>query len=263
MRSEPLHYLWWLISRASGVVALVLVSCSVLMGLAMAARVLRRPGLKRAVARLHEHVALAALGSIAVHGLSLLGDGWLKPGLRGIVVPFAMSYRPPFTAAGIVAGYVLVLVGPSFYLRRRIGAGRWRKLHRLSAAVWALAVVHTLGAGSDAAAPWLRAVVLAPVAPVVYLLVLRAARKRPAAQATAGRRAARPLAPRARRAALGRRTIRTEQPASVTSVSPTPPVTSRATGPHRREPTTTRSTVLEKARISAKDVRVAPPSSST
>jgi methionine sulfoxide reductase heme-binding subunit len=250
MRPEPLPYIWWLISRASGVVALVLVSCSVLIGLSMAARVLRRPGLKRAVARLHEHVALAALGAIAVHGLSLLGDGWLKPGLRGIVVPFAMSYRPLFTGAGIVAGYVLVLVGPSFYLRRRIGAGRWRKLHRLSVAVWALSVAHTLGSGSDAAAVWLRAVVLAPVAPVVYLLVLRMARERPSTQATAGRRASRKPSRRPRRATLGRRTIMTEHPASATSVSPTPPVTSRATGPHRREPTTTRSTVFENARIS-------------
>ena len=180
MRSEPLHYLWWLISRASGVVALVLVSLSVLMGLSMAARAIRRPGRKRAVVRLHEHVALAALAAIGLHGLSLLGDGWLRPGLRGIAIPFAMSYRPPFTAAGIVAGYLLVLVGPSFYLRRRIGAGRWRKLHRLSAVIWVLSVVHTLGAGSDATALWLRAVVLAPVAPIAYLLVLRVARERPA-----------------------------------------------------------------------------------
>jgi methionine sulfoxide reductase heme-binding subunit len=224
---DPLRYVWWLISRASGVVAVVLVSLSVLMGLAMAARVLRRPGLKRAVARLHEHVALAALGAIAVHGLALLGDGWLKPGLRGIAIPFAMSYRPAFTAAGIIAGYLLALVGPSFYLRLRIGAGRWRKLHRLSVVVWALSVVHTLGAGSDAAAPWLRAVVLAPVAPIVYLFVRRTLRERP-----------------------GRGTMRTEQRASATSVSPTPPVTSRATGPQRREPTTIRSTAWENARIS-------------
>ena len=98
MKSDPLHYLWWLISRASGVVALVLISASVLMGLAMAARLLHRPGLKRAVARLHEHVALSALAAIAVHGLSLLGDSWLKPGLAGIAIPFAMSYRPAFTA---------------------------------------------------------------------------------------------------------------------------------------------------------------------
>jgi sulfoxide reductase heme-binding subunit YedZ len=224
---EPLHYVWWLVSRASGVLALILVSLSVLMGLAMAARVLRSPGLKRSVARLHEHVALAALGAIAVHGLALLGDGWLKPGVSGIAIPFAMSYRPAFTGAGIIAGYVLALVGPSFYLRRRIGAGRWRKLHRVSVMVWALSLVHALGAGSDAAAPWLRAVVLAPVALIVYLFVTRTLRARP-----------------------GRGTIRTEQLASLTSVSPTPPVTSRATGPQRREPTTSRSTASEKVRIS-------------
>jgi len=189
VRPEPLHYLWWLISRASGVVALALVSLSVLMGLAMAARAIPRPGWKRTVARLHEHVALTALAAVGLHGVSLLGDTWLKPGLRGIAIPFALHYRPGFTGAGIIAGYLMMLVGPSFYLRRRIGAGRWRKLHRVSAAIWILAAVHTLGAGSDAAGLWLRAVVLAPVAPIAYLLVLRLARERPA---TARRSAHRP-----------------------------------------------------------------------
>lgn len=173
-RGAPIHYLWWLISRASGIVALVLISLAVLMGLMMAARSLQgRPALKRVVARLHEHVALSALGATGVHGFSLLGDQWLKPGLQGIVVPFAMSYRPAFTGLGIIAGYLALLVGPSFYVRRRVGAGRWRKLHRVSAAVWVLAAIHTLGSGSDAVALWLRVIVLAPVLPVVYLLVLR------------------------------------------------------------------------------------------
>jgi sulfoxide reductase heme-binding subunit YedZ len=170
---EPIHLIWWLISRASGIVALVLISLSVLMGLAMAARVLGRPALKRAVARLHEHVALVALVAIAAHGLALLGDRWLKPGWRGIAVPFAMSYRPTFTGLGIIAGYLAVLLGPSFYLRKRIGARRWRKLHRFTVAVWALSVVHTLGSGSDRSALWLQGVVLVPVVPAVYLLVLR------------------------------------------------------------------------------------------
>jgi sulfoxide reductase heme-binding subunit YedZ len=185
VKPEPLHFLWWLISRASGVLALVLVSLSVLMGLSMAARAIPRPSWKRAIARLHEHVALAALAAVALHGLSLLGDGWLKPGLRGIAIPFALHYRTGFTGIGIIAGYLMALVGPTFYLRRRIGAGRWRKLHRMSAAIWLLSVAHTLGAGSDASALWLRAVVLVPVAPLAYLLTLRTVR---AAGGTAQRR---------------------------------------------------------------------------
>ncbi len=172
-RSEPIHVVWWLVSRASGIVALVLISLSVLMGLAMASRVLGRPKFKRAVARLHEHVALVALVAIAIHGAALLGDKWLKPGWRGITVPFAMSYRPSFTGLGIIAGYLAVLLGPSFYLRRQIGARRWRKLHRLTVLVWVLSAVHTIGSGSDGTQLWLRCLVLAPGIPIVYLLVLR------------------------------------------------------------------------------------------
>ncbi len=172
-QSEPIHVVWWLVSRASGVVALVLISLSVLMGLAMATRVLGRPKLRRAAARLHEHVALIALVAIAMHGAALLGDKWLRPGWRGVTVPFAMSYRPGFTGLGIIAGYLALLLGPSFYLRKRIGARRWRKLHRATALVWVLSAIHTIGAGSDGGQLWLRCLVLAPGIPIVYLLVLR------------------------------------------------------------------------------------------
>jgi sulfoxide reductase heme-binding subunit YedZ len=172
-RGQPLQMLWWLVSRASGIVALVLISVSVLIGLAMAAKVLQRPKLKRGAVRLHEHLALTALAAIAIHGLALLGDHWLKPGWRGITIPFALSYRPGFTGIGIIAGYLAVLLGPSFYLRRRIGARRWRRLHRATAVVWLLSAVHALGAGTDGATLWLRVIVVAPLAPIVYLLVVR------------------------------------------------------------------------------------------
>jgi hypothetical protein len=56
----------------------------------------------------------------------------------------------------------VLLLGPSFYMRRRIGARRWRSLHRLTIVAWLLSVGHTLGAGTDAAQLWLRVVVIAP-----------------------------------------------------------------------------------------------------
>lgn len=171
--SQPVAVLGWLVSRASGIVAVVLISLSVVLGLAMAAKVLTGPGRKRWAVRLHEHMAVISLVAIGVHGLALLGDTWLAPGVVGITVPFALHYRPGFTGLGIIAGYLAVLLGPSFYLRRRIGARRWRSLHRATVLVWLLGVVHTLGAGSDGATVWLRVIVLAPVAPIVYLLVLR------------------------------------------------------------------------------------------
>lgn len=188
--TSALQYLWWLVSEASGVVAIGLISLSVLLGLAMAAGALRQPSLRRTSARLHEHLALTALAAIAVHGLALLGDRWLKPGWRGITIPFELSYRPGFTGVGIIAGYLAALLGPSFYLRRRIGVRRWRRLHRATVIVWVLAVAHALGAGTDGSKLWLRAIVLMPVAPIVYLLVVRtvdpqrAQAKRPVHRAT-------------------------------------------------------------------------------
>jgi sulfoxide reductase heme-binding subunit YedZ len=170
---DPTPYLPWLVGRASGIVALGLVTTAVLLGLTMSTKLLRKPGVGRTLMRLHEHIALVGLGAIVVHGLALVADPWLRPGVSGVTIPFTMSYRPAFTGLGIVAGYLAALLGLSFYARRRIGVKLWRKLHRATILVWVLGVVHTLGAGSDAATQWLRAFTLLPAVPIVYLLMRR------------------------------------------------------------------------------------------
>jgi sulfoxide reductase heme-binding subunit YedZ len=186
---DPMEYGWWLASRASGIVALALISLSVTLGLAMAGRVSREPELRRAMIAIHEHAALAALIAIAVHGITLLGDRWLDPGPVGILVPLAMDHEPLYTGLGIVGGYLAAALGLSFYARRRIGAKRWRSLHRATILVYALAVVHTLGAGTDAGTPWLRAQLVLTGAPVLFLFVMRVL---PAPKVSAGGSAARP-----------------------------------------------------------------------
>jgi methionine sulfoxide reductase heme-binding subunit len=168
-RPDPMDFAWWLASRAAGVVAFALIALSVLLGLAMANRVVRG----RAAVKLHEHLALAALLAIAVHGITLLGDGWLDPGAAGLLVPFAMDHAPFFTGLGVISGYLAALLGLSFYLRRRIGAKRWRNAHRWVVVAYVFGVAHTLGAGSDASALWLRAVLFATGAPILFLFLLR------------------------------------------------------------------------------------------
>jgi sulfoxide reductase heme-binding subunit YedZ len=170
---DPTPYLPWLVGRASGIVALGLVTVAVLLGLTMSTKLLRKPGIGRTLMRLHEHIALVGLGAIVVHGLALFADPWLRPGVSGVTIPFTMAYKPAFTGLGIIAGYLAALLGLSFYARRRIGVKLWRKLHRATVLVWVLGVVHTLGAGSDAATQWLRAFTLLPAVPIVYLLVRR------------------------------------------------------------------------------------------
>lgn len=149
------EHAWWLASRASGVVALALVTVSVGLGLTMAGRLSKRPGIGRALSAVHEQTALVGLVAIAVHGLTLLGDPWLNPGPGGISIPFTMAYKPLWTGLGVVAGWLAALLGLSFYVRRRIGPALWRKMHRATIVVYVLGVAHTLGAGTDAGSPWL------------------------------------------------------------------------------------------------------------
>ena len=186
---DPMEYAWWLASRASGIVALALVSLSVMLGLAMAGRVSRDPRLRRTMIAVHEHAALAALIAIVVHAVTLLGDKWLDPGVAGLLVPFRMDHAPLYTGLGIIGAYLAAALGLSFYFRRRIGARRWRSLHRATILVYVLAVVHTLGAGSDAGTPWLRAQLILTGAPVLFLFAMRAL---PAPKVSAGGSAARP-----------------------------------------------------------------------
>jgi methionine sulfoxide reductase heme-binding subunit len=183
---DPTHYVFWLTSRAAGVTAFALASVSVGLGLTMAGRLARGPGRARLLRTIHEQTALAALIAIVVHGVALLGDRWMHPGLAGISVPFAMSYRPLATGIGIIAGYLAALLGLSFYARRRIGARLWRRAHRLTVVVWVLAAVHALTAGTDASTTWMRAILVASTVPIAGLFAARVASR--------SRRQARPAA---------------------------------------------------------------------
>jgi methionine sulfoxide reductase heme-binding subunit len=187
---------WWLASRASGLVALVLVTVSVFLGLTMSGKVLRRPGLSKKLLAVHEQTALAGLVAIAVHGIALLGDPWLHPGIAGVAVPFALGFKTLFTGLGVIAGYLAALLGLSYYVRRRIGARLWRKAHRATVVVYLLGLTHALGAGSDASAVWFRWWVLltTPIVGGLFVYRVLSARTRKQARARAPR-PARPLGP--------------------------------------------------------------------
>jgi methionine sulfoxide reductase heme-binding subunit len=171
---NPADHAWWLASRASGIVAILLITASVFVGLTLSTRVLKGPGLSRWLATTHEHAALAGLIAIAVHGVTLIGDPFLNPGLEGIAVPFAIGFKPLMVALGIAGGYLAAITGLTFYARKRIGVARWRKLHRLTIVAYALSVVHTVGAGTDfAAGSWARLAVIAPAGPIAVLFAQR------------------------------------------------------------------------------------------
>ncbi len=165
------EHLFWITSRAAGGAALILASTAVAVGLMVSAK--RQGSNKRDLRAIHEALSLTTLAMVALHGLALLGDAYLNPGLTGIAIPFVGAYRPLWTGLGIVAGYGLAALGLTYYLRERIGAARWRKVHRFTALFWLLAIVHTIGAGSDAAQLWFLVVSGLVIVPAAVLLTLR------------------------------------------------------------------------------------------
>jgi sulfoxide reductase heme-binding subunit YedZ len=165
-------HIFWITSRAAGTIAMLLASAAVFAGLLLSAR--RKTASNRGDLRaIHEALSLTTLAMVVVHGTALLGDAFMKPGIAGIAVPFAGTYRPLWTGIGIVAGYGLGFLGLSYYARDRLGAARWRRLHRLTAIFWLMAIGHSIGAGSDAAEPWFLVLNLALVIPAALLLALR------------------------------------------------------------------------------------------
>jgi sulfoxide reductase heme-binding subunit YedZ len=172
-------HLFWITSRATGTTALILSSAAVAAGLLVGRRGEPRKGLAGGDAKaLHEALALATLFAIAVHGLTLLGDGFLHPTVLDISVPFTGGYRPFWTGVGITAGWGLAALGLSYYGRSRIGQSRWRALHRFTAAFWALGIAHSVGAGTDAGQLWFLLAVAIPTVPALILLLGRLAGSR-------------------------------------------------------------------------------------
>jgi sulfoxide reductase heme-binding subunit YedZ len=168
--ADPLHQLTWLAARSAGLVAWGLAGLATILGLAMAARKVERGA---EVRELHRHLTLAALIALAGHGLAIALDPFLKAGLTGVLVPLTIGYRPLAVAAGILAGWLLVAFAGSWYERRRLPRGAWRRLHRFAPAVLVISTVHALTAGSDAGTWWMTALAFALCGTAAALLALR------------------------------------------------------------------------------------------
>src|SRR5260370_33092614 len=97
----------------------------------MGGRLLRKGGGDLRV--IHEALSLATLAALLVHGLSLLGDAYLRPGVADIAIPFASSYKTFWTSSGTIAFWPLAALGLSYCARARSGAAPCPTLDRCPA----------------------------------------------------------------------------------------------------------------------------------
>jgi sulfoxide reductase heme-binding subunit YedZ len=157
---------FWLLARASGFTAYVLLTLSVLAGLAVKTRPLGARIRPAAQTDTHRALALAGIGALCLHAVALVLDQTVKLPLRALVLPLASPYRPVAVTVGVLAAELMVLVYASFSLRSRIGPRNWRRLHWGTYAVFAGATVHGLAAGTDTTRSWAFALYLAAIGAV-------------------------------------------------------------------------------------------------
>ncbi len=149
----------WAFGRGMGVMALVVLTVAVVAGIAArSGRVVVLP--RAGMAVFHRGAALTAVGLVAGHVASLVVDPWAQLRLVDVVVPFAGVYRPLWVGFGTVAVDLLAAVTVSGLVRHRIGPGVFRAVHWAVYGLWPVALVHVLGAGTDAYRPWLMAVLV-------------------------------------------------------------------------------------------------------
>lgn len=167
---------YWYLTRGTGIVALILLTASVVLGVANSRRFRTERVPRFVVDGVHRNVSLLAVAFTVIHVVTSLLDGFAPITVVDAVVPFVSAYRPLWLGFGAIAFDLLLALVITSLVRRRLGYRAWRITHWTAYACWPVALLHTLGTGSDVKFGWMLATTALCVAAVVAAVLVRAAR---------------------------------------------------------------------------------------
>jgi sulfoxide reductase heme-binding subunit YedZ len=145
----------WFVSRAAGLVSMLMLTGTVVLGCAHATRASTGGWRRFALHALHRNLSLLALVFLAVHIASAILDGYVPLQWVDAVVPFISDYHPFWLGLGAIALDLLIAVLVTSLLRTRLSHRLWRTVHVASYAMWPIAMIHGLGIpGSDSSLTW-------------------------------------------------------------------------------------------------------------
>jgi sulfoxide reductase heme-binding subunit YedZ len=144
----------WYTTRASGIVALVLLTISMLLGLATTNRLRARNWPGFAQQEIHRRIAMLAVVVVGIHVLTSVLDTYVDISWAAIVVPFTSAYDRFWVGVGTISLDLMAAVFISSLLRARMRPATWRALHWLAYLCWPIALAHTFGMGTDSGEPW-------------------------------------------------------------------------------------------------------------
>jgi ferredoxin-NADP reductase/DMSO/TMAO reductase YedYZ heme-binding membrane subunit len=187
-------HIWWYVTRSSAIIAWVLMTLSVVWGILLSTRILRKVDNPGWLQDLHKYLGGASLVMVALHVVSLMLDGWLHFSVIEALVPFASEYRTVPVTIGIVGFYLMLAVQGSSLLINRLPRKLWKGIHFSAYGVLVLAAFHAGFTGTDVGTSWYRAVAITLIVLAGVATILRALVGRPApAVADATSRAASPV----------------------------------------------------------------------
>ena len=166
---------YWYLARGTGVVALVLLTASVVIGILGSVRFVAERWPRFAIDAVHRDVSLLVLVVLVIHIITSVLDGFAPITLLDGVIPFNSPYRPLWLGLGTLSFDLLVAIAITSLVRRRLGYRAWRAVHWLAYASWPVAVLHGLGTGSDVKQFWMLALTVVCIMAVLIAVWVRIA----------------------------------------------------------------------------------------
>ena len=169
----------WYLTRSTGIVAFVLLTATVVMGIA-ANGDWARPRWPRFITQgLHRNLSLLAVVFVFLHVMTTVVDGYVPIGWVDAVVPFASPYHRLWVGLGAIAFDLILALVLSSMIRRHLSHRAWRAVHVLAYAAWPIAMVHGLGAGTDTTTVIMRWITALSIVATGTALTWRLTRRRP------------------------------------------------------------------------------------
>jgi DMSO/TMAO reductase YedYZ heme-binding membrane subunit len=139
----------WYVARSSGMITWVLVAASILWGLTLSSRLVRRRGIPAWLLDLHRYLGTLALVFTLVHIAGLVADNYVYFGWKELFVPMASKWQPGATAWGIVAFYLLAAIQVTSWMMRKLPRKMWHAVHLGSFPLFIMGTIHGFTAGHD------------------------------------------------------------------------------------------------------------------
>lgn len=144
----------WYATRASGLMALVLLTVTMVLGILTTTRAKARSWPGFAQQEMHRRISILAVVFLGIHVITSVLDTFVNISWAAIVIPFTSEYSGFWVGVGAVALDLMIAVFVTSLLRERMRPAMWRAVHWLAYLSWPVAMAHTFGMGTDSREAW-------------------------------------------------------------------------------------------------------------